>query len=65
MNGCSIGIEIVNTGLEPFLEEQIKSVKDLILYLMKRFKIKKDMIFNHAKIGTIVCNSAIEGYVGA
>nr|WP_281250502.1 hypothetical protein [Wolbachia endosymbiont of Wuchereria bancrofti] len=56
---------MVNTGLEPFLEEQIKSVKDLILYLMKRFKIKKDMIFNHAKIGTIVCNSAIEGYVGA
>lgn len=62
LNDYSIGIEIVNTGLEPFPEEQIKSVKDLILYLMKRFKIRKDMIFSHAGIGTIVYNSAIEGY---
>lgn len=63
LNDYSIGIEIVNTGLEPFPEEQMKSVKDLILYLMKRFKIRKDMIFSHAEIGTIVYNSAIEGYV--
>lgn len=62
LNDYSIGIEIVNTGLEPFPEEQMKSVKDLILYLMKRFKIRKDMIFSHAEIGTIVYNSAIEGY---
>ncbi|MGL9718091.1 MAG: N-acetylmuramoyl-L-alanine amidase [Wolbachia sp.] len=58
-----MGIEIVNTGLEPFPEEQMKSVKDLILYLMKRFRIRKDMIFSHAEIGTVVYNSAIEGYV--
>ncbi|NSX83458.1 N-acetylmuramoyl-L-alanine amidase [Wolbachia endosymbiont of Atemnus politus] len=63
LNDYSIGVEIVNTGLEPFPEEQMKSVKDLILYLMKRFKIRKDMIFSHAEIGTIVYNSAIEGYV--
>ncbi len=62
LNDYSIGIEIVNTGLEPFPEEQMKSVKDLILYLMKRFKIRKDMIFSHAEIGTIVYNSAIESY---
>lgn len=62
LNDYSIGIEIVNTGLESFPEEQMKSVKDLILYLMKRFKIRKDMIFSHAEIGTIVYNSAIEGY---
>ncbi|MFV1010900.1 N-acetylmuramoyl-L-alanine amidase [Wolbachia endosymbiont of Nasonia vitripennis] len=62
LNDYSMGIEIVNTGLEPFPEEQMKSVKDLILYLMKRFKIRKDMIFSHAEIGTIVYNSAIEGY---
>lgn len=62
LNDYSIGIEIVNTGLEPFPEEQMKSVKDLILYLMKRFKIRKDMIFSHVEIGTIVYNSAIEGY---
>ncbi|WP_353279558.1 N-acetylmuramoyl-L-alanine amidase [Wolbachia endosymbiont (group B) of Xanthorhoe designata] len=62
LNDYSIGIEIVNTGLEPFPEEQMKSVKDLILYLMKRFKIRKDMIFSHAEIGTIVYSSAIEGY---
>jgi N-acetyl-anhydromuramyl-L-alanine amidase AmpD len=41
LNDYSIGIEIVNTGLEPFPEEQMKSVRDLILYLMKRFKIRK------------------------
>ncbi|MDM8335595.1 N-acetylmuramoyl-L-alanine amidase [Wolbachia pipientis] len=62
LNDYSIGIEIVNTGLEPFPEEQMQSVKDLILYLMKRFKIRKDMIFSHAEVGTIVYNSAIEGY---
>ncbi|QOD38352.1 N-acetylmuramoyl-L-alanine amidase [Candidatus Wolbachia massiliensis] len=63
LNDYSIGIEIVNTGLEPFPEEQMKSVKDLILYLMKRFRIRKDMIFSHAEVGAVVYNSAIEGYV--
>ncbi|WCR57565.1 N-acetylmuramoyl-L-alanine amidase [Wolbachia endosymbiont of Ctenocephalides felis wCfeJ] len=63
LNDYSIGIEIVNTGLEPFSEEQMRSVKDLILYLMERFKIRKDMIFGHAEIGTIVYNPAIVGYV--
>ncbi|OCA06623.1 N-acetylmuramoyl-L-alanine amidase family protein [Wolbachia endosymbiont of Trichogramma pretiosum] len=62
LNYYSIGMEIINTGIEPFPEEQMKSVKDLISYLMKRFKIRKDMIFSHAEIGTIVYNSAIEGY---
>ncbi|WP_244263390.1 N-acetylmuramoyl-L-alanine amidase [Wolbachia pipientis] len=54
LNNYSVGIEIVNTGLEPFPEEQMRSVKELILYLMERFKIKRDMIFSHSEIGTIV-----------
>ncbi|WP_375603758.1 N-acetylmuramoyl-L-alanine amidase [Wolbachia endosymbiont of Anurida maritima] len=54
LNKYSVGIEIVNTGLEPFPEEQMRSVKELILYLMERFKIKRDMIFSHSEIGTIV-----------
>lgn len=39
----------------------MRSVKELILYLMERFKIKRDMIFSHSEIGTIVYNQEL-GY---
>lgn len=61
LNNYSVGIEIVNTGLEPFSEEQMKSVKELILYLMARFNVKRDMTFSHSEIGTIVYDPEI-GY---
>ncbi|VVC31143.1 N-acetylmuramoyl-L-alanine amidase domain [Cinara cedri] len=62
LNLYSVGIEIVNSGLEPFSEEQMKTVKDLILYLMKRFQIKKDMIFSHSEIGTIIYDKDLDDY---
>lgn len=63
LNNYSVGIEIVNTGLEPFPEKQMKSVKELILYIMKRFKIKRNMVFSHSEIGAIVYDKALEDYV--
>ena len=63
LNNYSVGMEIVNTGIEPFPEKQIKSIKEVILYTMKRFKIKRDMVFSHSEIGCIVYNKALQGYV--
>ncbi|WP_375333944.1 N-acetylmuramoyl-L-alanine amidase [Candidatus Tisiphia endosymbiont of Xenochironomus xenolabis] len=63
LNNYSIGIEIVNTGRELFSQQQMESVKELLLYLMKRFKIRKDMIFSHSEIGTILYSKAFDSYV--
>ncbi|WP_341757021.1 MULTISPECIES: N-acetylmuramoyl-L-alanine amidase [unclassified Candidatus Tisiphia] len=63
LNDYSIGIEIVNTGRELFPQQQMESVKELLLYLMKRFKIRKDMVFSHAEIGTILYNEALGSYM--
>lgn len=39
------------------------SVKNLILYLMDRFKIEKNMIFSHFEIGTIEYDDGVQGYI--
>lgn len=63
LNDYSIGIELVNTGNEHYPQEQMSSVKNLVLYLMNRFKIEKNMIFSHFEIGTIEYDNGVEGYI--
>ncbi|APR98368.1 N-acetylmuramoyl-L-alanine amidase [Wolbachia endosymbiont of Folsomia candida] len=63
LNDYSIGIELVNTGNEPYPNEQMLSAAHLISYLMNRFQIKKNMIFSHFEIGTIEYDDGLENYI--
>ena len=54
LNKNSIGIEITNPGhqhgYKNFSKKQIYSLKKLLLYLIKKFKIKKKCILGHSDI---------------
>ncbi len=54
LNKNSIGIEISNPGHENFYKKfskkQINSILSLILFLIKKYKIKKDFILGHSDI---------------
>ena len=54
LNKNSIGIEITNPGhqfgYKSFSKKQIFSLKKLLIYLIKKFKIKKKNILGHSDI---------------
>ena len=54
LNKNSIGIEISNPGHEnlykKFSKKQINSILSLLLFLIKKYKIKKDFILGHSDI---------------
>ena len=54
LNKNSIGIEISNPGHEnlykKFSKKQINSILNLLLFLIKKYKIKKDFILGHSDI---------------
>jgi len=56
LNKKSIGIEISNKGhkfgYENFSKNQIKSIIKLSLYLIKKYKIKKNYILGHSDVAT-------------
>ena len=54
LNKNSIGIEITNpghqNGYKNFSKKQVYSLKKLLLYLIKKFRIKKKYILGHSDI---------------
>ena len=54
LNKNSIGIEISNPGHENFYKKfskkQVNSIQNLILFLIKKYKIKKNFILGHSDI---------------
>jgi N-acetylmuramoyl-L-alanine amidase len=54
LNNCSIGIEINNPGhhhgYKNFSNKQIISLLNLLRYLMRKYKIKKDNVLGHSDI---------------
>ena len=57
LNSKSLGIEISNPGHEngykKFNKSQIKSIKELSLYLIKKYKINKTNILGHSDISPL------------
>lgn len=52
LNNYSIGIEIVNSGFEPYIDEQINSVITLVSYLKAKYNIKNYSIIGHSDIAS-------------
>lgn len=50
LNNNSIGIEIVNSGLEKFTDEQYKNLIELCHYLMKNYEIHRNNVLAHSDI---------------
>lgn len=50
LNSATIGIEIVNTGFEPFPEVQIDSVMDILASLKERYKLPARNFIGHMDI---------------
>lgn len=63
INHYAIGIDLVNSGPEPYPVEQMDSLKNLLIYLRERFSVRKDMIFGAADISTVKFNKRLENYV--
>ena len=57
LNSKSLGIEISNPGHEngykKFNKSQIKSIKELSLYIIKKYKINKTNILGHSDISPL------------
>lgn len=50
MNSCSIGIELDNNGFEPFSEEQISSLLDLLAILKGKYNVPTANFIGHSDL---------------
>jgi len=50
LNKNSIGIEIVNMGNEPFPQEQMESVRNLSVYLIRKYNIPAARVLGHSDV---------------
>nr|WP_186766637.1 N-acetylmuramoyl-L-alanine amidase [Puniceibacterium confluentis] len=48
VNSHSIGIELANTGLQPFAEPQMAALEDLLSSIRKRWKIPPEGVIGHS-----------------
>jgi N-acetylmuramoyl-L-alanine amidase len=48
VNSASVGIELVNTGFEPFPEPQMKVLEDLLEGIMRRWQIAAEGVIGHS-----------------
>ncbi|SFG02441.1 N-acetylmuramoyl-L-alanine amidase [Pontibacter chinhatensis] len=53
LNSCSIGIELDNNGTEPFSDEQINSLLEVLAMLKEKHKIPAENFIGHSDIAPV------------